>query len=61
MDDVRNIHKYGDKDMDEQVSDYIPKELFPEDLPETQDLTAETSSDDFADHDFTEHDFSEIL
>jgi len=55
MSDVRNIHKYGDKDMDEQVSDYIPKELFPE------DLTAETSSDDFADHDFTEHDFSEVL
>jgi hypothetical protein len=57
--------------MDEQVSedpsssDYIPKELFPEDetqgLSVAKDLPEETSSDDFADHDFTEHDFSEVL
>ncbi len=68
MDDVRNIRRYGYLQMDDQVSDYVPKELFPEDLPDAQGLSedaqglpAETSSDDFADNDFTEHDFSEIL
>jgi hypothetical protein len=71
MNDEHNIRKYGHPKMDEQVSedpsssDYIPKELFPEDetqgLSVAKDLPEETSSDDFADHDFTEHDFSEVL
>jgi hypothetical protein len=67
MSDVRNIHKYGDKDNESSEEENNHSSSDYEDNGYTNYIskddvkTEETSSDDFADHDFTEHDFSEIL